>query len=581
MSVTWCGIILLARGLGVTAAPAEDPPATEYVVAVSGSDANPGTEAMPFRTIRHAAGVVNPGDTVRIRGGVYREKVHITRSGAPGMPITFRSHPGEQARIWFSKDMGDSASWTHVGTNRWRSADGSFDVRLANYDVATIWHDGQSHWRHKKYQHDDLSAQWDFWHDRENGRIEVWSAGNPATLAKQLEVPLAPVHTNGWIGQFVLSMSASHLVFDGLRIHFANVHGVGIRDSHHIIFRNGAIVFGGGGNVSPKRTPPVRWGDGLDIWESCHDIVFENNDVGEFPDGGLTNQGFKGEQQNVVFRKNRIFKCTNGIHCWFGGAKEAKGSLRDILYEQNTFEDIGHGWFEDRGVMQGAIQISPRKGVEIANYVIRGNTFIRCGTTRFAGGDWRGVNGAINVAGGDVHIEGNIIRDGTSEGIHIHSIGQPFSGRVANNLIFNNAWSGIRLASGAATDAAVFANNTVANNGDAAHPNVWVQNASRQTSWLNNIFYSRRSAPLRQTAGRFHHNGYFPGPASGEDSLAGDPLFLHLETADFRLSPGSPCIDAGTAELAPATDLLGQARPTGLGVDLGAIELPVSKSHNP
>jgi len=57
-----------------------------------------------------------------------------------------------------------------------------------------------------------------------------------------------------------------------------------------------------------------------------------------------------------------------------------------------------------------------------------------------------------------------------------------------------------------------------------------------------------------------------PGP--GNTNL--DPLFAG--PGDLHLLPGSPCIDAGTAEGAPAVDFEGQARPCGAGVDMGADE---------
>jgi hypothetical protein len=45
--------------------------ATEYWVATTGSDANPGTVARPFATLQKAADVAAAGDTVWIRGGTY------------------------------------------------------------------------------------------------------------------------------------------------------------------------------------------------------------------------------------------------------------------------------------------------------------------------------------------------------------------------------------------------------------------------------------------------------------------------------------------------------------------------------
>ncbi len=63
------------------------------------------------------------------------------------------------------------------------------------------------------------------------------------------------------------------------------------------------------------------------------------------------------------------------------------------------------------------------------------------------------------------------------------------------------------------------------------------------------------------------------GGYEGEGNIAEDPLFTNPAAGDYRLLPGSPCIDAGTLEGAPTTDLLGIPRPLGAGVDMGPYEL--------
>lgn len=73
--------------------------ATDYYVSVSsGTDSNPGSIALPWRTIQKAADTVLPGDTVYVRGGNYTtggNGITLTRSGAPNAYISFQNYPGE------------------------------------------------------------------------------------------------------------------------------------------------------------------------------------------------------------------------------------------------------------------------------------------------------------------------------------------------------------------------------------------------------------------------------------------------------------------------------------------------------
>ncbi|MCX7643277.1 MAG: DUF1565 domain-containing protein, partial [Armatimonadetes bacterium] len=67
-----------------------------YVVDVNSpkaSDNNPGTHNLPLKSINRAAQLVQPGDTVIVKAGIYREHVRLTRSGKPGAPITFVADP--------------------------------------------------------------------------------------------------------------------------------------------------------------------------------------------------------------------------------------------------------------------------------------------------------------------------------------------------------------------------------------------------------------------------------------------------------------------------------------------------------
>jgi parallel beta-helix repeat protein len=74
------------------------PPDHDFYVSTQGSDAGPGTEARPWRTIQHAVDSINPGETINVRSGVYHEEVEVRVSGSSLREfITLRSYPGEVA----------------------------------------------------------------------------------------------------------------------------------------------------------------------------------------------------------------------------------------------------------------------------------------------------------------------------------------------------------------------------------------------------------------------------------------------------------------------------------------------------
>lgn len=96
--------LAMVFGLGLVAGNVQPPVASaagsEYYVATSGSDSNAGTNDAPWKTLQHAADVAPAGSTVYVRGGVYKQKVKITRSGSASQgPIVFTNYGTETAII--------------------------------------------------------------------------------------------------------------------------------------------------------------------------------------------------------------------------------------------------------------------------------------------------------------------------------------------------------------------------------------------------------------------------------------------------------------------------------------------------
>jgi len=79
--------------------------AKTYFVSVSGNDTNNGlTVGAPFKTITKAISLINPGDTVYVRGGVhaYSSSITISKSGTVADTCFLFAYPGERPVLDFS-----------------------------------------------------------------------------------------------------------------------------------------------------------------------------------------------------------------------------------------------------------------------------------------------------------------------------------------------------------------------------------------------------------------------------------------------------------------------------------------------
>jgi hypothetical protein len=77
--------------------------AATYHIATTGNDNNAGTLAAPFATLAKGLTVLQAGDTLYLRGGVYNQRIHSDTQtipvGTAGNVITIASYPGETATL--------------------------------------------------------------------------------------------------------------------------------------------------------------------------------------------------------------------------------------------------------------------------------------------------------------------------------------------------------------------------------------------------------------------------------------------------------------------------------------------------
>ena len=92
-------------------------PAREIHVAKTGSNANSGSLESPYLTIGKAAEAAQPGDTVTVHRGTYREWVKPPRGGRDeSSRITYRAAAGEDVLIKGSERI---TSWVDQGGGVW------------------------------------------------------------------------------------------------------------------------------------------------------------------------------------------------------------------------------------------------------------------------------------------------------------------------------------------------------------------------------------------------------------------------------------------------------------------------------
>src|SRR5437773_2635750 len=111
-----------------------------YVDAAAGNDGNPGDSARPLRTVQHAADLVNPGDMVIVRDGVYTgsssEVLAIGRGGSASNWVVFRAE-----HKWGAVLDGQGTPGVQGVSDAGVHFSASF-VRVEGFEIRGMWHDG-------------------------------------------------------------------------------------------------------------------------------------------------------------------------------------------------------------------------------------------------------------------------------------------------------------------------------------------------------------------------------------------------------------------------------------------------------
>jgi len=215
----------------------------------------------------------------------------------------------------------------------------------------------------------------------------------------------------------------------------------------------------------------------------------------------------------------------------------------------------------------------------ITNNLVQGNS-AKAG----AGLQVMNVRTTVDISANDIRY--NRIAPGEPDyaagGIEVRDIGEQIT--VNNNLLVDNDNRGLKAYNFA--DLWVVNNTFAEGNGDSIEVFYWPSSPPEPVTatLLNNIIVNQAGCgvfmfngiDLRVDYNLFHGNaadicGDTTAPPHA--NIFADPLFADAVNGDFKLHSASPAIDSGTAgPNVPNTDIEGNHRPQGGGIDMGAYE---------
>lgn len=290
---------LLAVGLPTSAAELSHPPLRplaaparrpltagkhHFVDPLKGKDDADGSEKSPWRTVNHALGQLQAGDTLCLRGGVYFENVYCAVAGRKDAPITIRAYPGERAILdgglpEFQTDPG--RAWTPYaqgGAGEYRSTKTYRNIR----DVVGLF--GDSHLGLQTYWHTmDLRASnemWipdpdkklmvkpiycgpGLWYDKQSGHIHIRLAHtNLEVLGKdnyrgETDPRKLPLIVAPFKSVPLKVDQAMHVRFQDLVVRGGGFNSVLLHEATSVEFDN-VTIFAGSYGLRARGTGPLR-----------------------------------------------------------------------------------------------------------------------------------------------------------------------------------------------------------------------------------------------------------------------------------------------------------------------------------
>jgi hypothetical protein len=431
--------LVVSTAMPLVAAQAADAPRLLHV-SKNGNDANSGTADQPYLTINHAAQLAQPGDTVVVHAGLYRETVKPARGGTDeAHRITYTNAGDGEVVIKGSEEIN---TWVAQSGNVWRVTlpdsffgdynpyatgqphGGGTDV-FPGYTAGDVYLDEQAYY--EKGALGDVQAMASTWYTEVSGGNTTiyanFGGADPNAKLAEINVRRQIFAPDAW--------GLGYITVRGLTVkHAANTYSD--FPSSPSRRQAGAISVNGG----------LRWiienNIIINARTICIDIGLGNDEwAGNRPGNTRTDFHRTDLYGSHIVRNNYIAKCgqagITGVFSWNS----------DILY--NRIEDTNY-----RNEFSGA-ETAPIKVHYMNEGLIKGN-YIKNSTGNNSAGIW------TDWGNQNVRITGNIVMN-APWGYYAEAVFGPI-------LVDNNVFIGDRDIRTFDATGIVFANNLFIDDGN-------------------------------------------------------------------------------------------------------------------
>jgi hypothetical protein len=280
-------------------------------------------------------------------------------------------------------------------------------------------------------------------------------------------------------------------------------------------------------------------------------VVVRRNDIDVNSRYGVLATG----SQGILIENNQIGRSGVGAGVVINGGGDGA-----VVRGNRIYDNLTHGIF-----LNGDRLAAGSDGL-VSNSVIENNILLGNGR---GGAATIGLDGAVGTS-----VRNNLIYFAHGDGISLFAYDGASGSK--DNVIVNNTvvvaldgqWA-LRVSGDSTRNVVV--NNILLNN-NTANGSLYF-NADSLAGTVSD--FNVLTGLLRDDSGTYTLDQWRAAKALDSNSKTADSaraVFVSPDAADYHLLPDSPAVDAGTKNRAPLTDLEGNPRPGGGGVDAGAYE---------